>query len=106
LPPGDELVELEEMEPVIDTVPELAPQSAVSPEPETEDQSEASRPSMAEHLAADSGPQAEPPQGSLDWFLRMKDEPEKLKTSLKVLVRTGMMSKDEALAIYRQVCSS
>ncbi len=106
LPQSEELLELEDVEPMIDTVPELSPQSSASPLPEAADLPAASKPSMDEHLAADEGPGSAPAAGSLDWFMRMKDEPEKLKTSLKVLVRTGMMSKDEALAVYRQVLSS
>ncbi len=112
---GD-LPKLAEIEPIIDTVPELAPvevevaaaepatapESEASPEPATAPESD-----MEDHLVATADSKPAPQAGgSPSWFLGLKDDPDKLKTSLKVLVRTGMMTKDEALAIYRNTLIS
>lgn len=103
-----ELLELDEIEPMIDSVPELAPEPELVEEPAVAPEAVvAPEPSMDDHLVATAEPEpAAPAAGSEDWFLGMKDDPEKLKTSLKLLVRSGMMSKDDALVIYRKAMSS
>ncbi len=102
-PELSELPELTEIEPMIDPIEELttapvaAAEPVATPEPEIIHES-----SMDDHLVATVEPEsAAPAPGTAPWFLRLKDDPEKLKTSLKVLVRTGMMTKEEALDIYR-----
>lgn len=100
-PEDEQLLDLAAIEPLVDTVPELAPgPDATETEPEPESK-------MEDHLVATAEPEPPAPTPAIDesWFLRLKGDPDKLKTSLKVLVRSGMMSKDEALAIYRKTMS-
>lgn len=90
--------------------PEVAPQSGNGDEVELEGHLVAEVHPLPEEetqqveatAAAESAAQTAADDSMSSWFERLSDEPEKLRDSLRVLVRNGLMSKDEALVIYRR----